>query len=83
MTEIRVCEHGNPGDCAKCKERYLSSTHGIKTAYYANLTGRRQTALIECLCGAELSGNTSSWEDAGFAMDLHLAAFKDRAEVKD
>lgn len=48
--------------------------HGARTAFYSNLPGPRQIAIIECLCGEELTGQTSSWEDAGRAMDEHLKA---------
>jgi len=50
----------------------MSNEHGIKHAFYSNLPGPNQTAWIECLCGEEISGQTSSWEDAGREMDLHL-----------
>lgn len=50
--------------------------HGVETAFYSNLPGPEQTAWIECLCGEQFSGNTSSWEDAGRAMDEHLADIK-------
>jgi hypothetical protein len=46
--------------------------HGVKIGFYSNLPGPNQTAWIECLCGEEVSGQTSSWEDAGREMDLHL-----------
>lgn len=48
------------------------SDHGVRSAFYSNLPGPNQTAWIECLCGEELSGQTSSWEDAGRELDLHL-----------
>lgn len=46
--------------------------HGVRTGFYSNLPGPQQTAIIECLCGEELTGQTSSWEDAGREMDLHV-----------
>lgn len=53
------------------------SQHGVKNAFYSNLPGPNQTAWIECLCGEEFSGQTSSWEDAGREMDLHLEGVKE------
>lgn len=49
-----------------------SQRHGLRAAFYSNLPGPNQTAIIECLCGEELSGQTSSWEDTGHEMDEHL-----------
>lgn len=46
--------------------------HGVRLGFYSNLPGPNQTAILECLCGEELTGQTSSWEDAGREMDLHL-----------
>lgn len=51
--------------------------HGIRTAFYSNLPGPQQTAIIECLCGEELTGQTPSWEDAGREMDMHLHDVKE------
>lgn len=53
-----------------------SQQHGIRTAFYSNLPGPNQIAWIECLCGAEITGQTSSWEDTGREMDEHLNAIK-------
>lgn len=50
--------------------------HGVKRAYYSNLPGPEQTAWFDCLCGEEISGRTSSWEDTGYEMDLHLERVK-------
>jgi hypothetical protein len=46
--------------------------HGVRLGFYSNLPGPNQTAILECLCGEEVTGQTSSWEDAGREMDLHL-----------
>lgn len=51
--------------------------HGVKSAFYSNLPGPNQTAWLECLCGEEVSGQTSLWEDAGREMDLHLQSVKE------
>lgn len=50
--------------------------HGVRGGFYSNLPGPNQTAILECLCGEELTGQTSSWEDAGYEMDLHLERVK-------
>lgn len=50
--------------------------HGVRQAFYSNLPGPNQTAWLECLCGEELTGQTSSWEDVGHEMDLHLERAK-------
>ena len=55
----------------------MNNEHGIKHAFYSNLPGPSQTAWIECLCGEELTGQTSSWEDAGREMDLHLQGVRE------
>lgn len=48
------------------------TAHGVRAGFYANLPGPRQTAILECLCGEEITGQTDSWEDAGREMDEHL-----------
>lgn len=48
------------------------TAHGVRAAYYSNLPGPNQTAWIDCICGEEITGHTSSWEDAGREMDEHL-----------
>jgi hypothetical protein len=50
----------------------VTTKHGVSVAFYSNLPGPGQVAWIECMCGEEVSGQTSSWEDAGREMDLHL-----------
>lgn len=50
--------------------------HGVRTAFYSNLPGPEQTAIIECLCGEGLTEHTRFWEDAGREMDLHLERVK-------
>jgi hypothetical protein len=50
----------------------MEKQHGVRHGYYSNLPGPNQTAILECLCGEELTGQTDSWEDAGREMDLHL-----------
>jgi len=47
--------------------------HGIGAAYYSNLPGPKQTAVLVCLCGKEFAGATEFWSDAGYALDEHLA----------
>ena len=34
--------------------------HGVRLAFYSNLPGPNQTAWLVCLCGEEVSGQTSS-----------------------
>lgn len=51
--------------------------HGVRYGFYSNLPGPNQTAWLECLCGEELTGQTSSWEDAGREFDLHLAGVQE------
>ena len=57
-------------------EAETTEPHGVRHAFYSNLPGPRQTAILECLCGEEITGQTSSWEDAGYQMDLHLERAK-------
>lgn len=56
-------------------ETKTTEQHGVRHAFYSNLPGPGQIAILECLCGEEC-GETSSWEDAGYEMDLHLEIAK-------
>jgi len=64
--------HDDPAHKKRHKFVEPKHEHGVRHGFYSNLPGPNQTAIIECLCGAELTGHTSSWEDAGYEMDLHL-----------
>lgn len=58
------------------KKETKAVEHGVHYGFYSNLPGPDQTAWLECLCGESISGQTSSWEDAGREMDLHLEGVK-------
>lgn len=46
--------------------------HGASDAYYSNIPGPKQSAIILCLCGYSATAWTPSWEDAGRDFDAHL-----------
>lgn len=45
--------------------------HGPRLAFYSNLPGPKQNAIIDCLCG--WSAGARSWEEVGAYFDEHIA----------
>lgn len=52
------------------------TTHGVSGAWYSNRGDGSQWAVMECLCGETITGQTDSWEDAGYELDIHILNHK-------
>lgn len=50
-----------------------STAHGVSAAWYSNRGDGTQWAIIECLCGETITGQSDSWESTGSEMDAHIS----------
>lgn len=51
-----------------------TKAHGVSGAWYSNRGDGTQWAVMECLCGETITGQTNSWESTGGEMDAHIRA---------
>ena len=61
-----------PNGELKQREMNTEPGHGVRAAFYSNLPGPGQIAILECLCGFEATMHSKLWEEAGTMMDEHL-----------